>query len=176
MYTIQGLRAFVAVCQQGTVTAAAEAIHRTQPQVSRLISELEADLGFALFVREGRRLTPTIRGVCFFDEARRTLASFDDIERVVSELHVEKDAPVRILAPPHAVHTVNPRNSPRAKKLSQVPRANRDPDAKQHRHLECLSTLRYRNRSTSIRFALDPQGAVCANQNAFARSGETRSR
>jgi DNA-binding transcriptional LysR family regulator len=108
MYTIQGLRAFVAVCQQGTVTAAAEAIHRTQPQVSRLISELEADLGFALFVREGRRLTPTMRGVRFFDEARRTIASFDDIERVVSELRVEKDAPVRILAPPHAVHTVIP--------------------------------------------------------------------
>ena len=108
MYTIQGLRAFVAVCQQGTVTAAAEAIHRTQPQVSRLISELEADVGFALFVREGRRLTPTIRGVRFFDEARRTLASFDDIERVVSELRVEKDAPVRVLAPPHAVHTVIP--------------------------------------------------------------------
>jgi DNA-binding transcriptional LysR family regulator len=108
MYTIQGLRAFVAVCQQGSVTAAAEAIHRTQPQVSRLISELEADLGFALFVREGRRITPTIRGVRFFEEARRTLASFDDIERVVSELRVEKDAPVRILAPPHAVHTVIP--------------------------------------------------------------------
>jgi DNA-binding transcriptional LysR family regulator len=108
MYTIQGLRAFVAVCQQGTVTAAAEAIHRTQPQVSRLISELEADVGFALFVREGRRLTPTIRGVRFFDEARRTLTSFDDIERVVSELRVEKDAPVRVLAPPHAVHTVIP--------------------------------------------------------------------
>ena len=108
MYTIQGLRAFVAVCQQGTVTAAAEAIHRTQPQVSRLISELEADLGFALFVREGRRLTPTMRGVRFFDEARRTIASFDDIERVVSELRAEKDAPVRILAPPHAVHTVIP--------------------------------------------------------------------
>jgi DNA-binding transcriptional LysR family regulator len=108
MYTIQGLRAFVVVCQQGTVTAAAEAMHRTQPQVSRLISELEGDLGFALFVREGRRLTPTMRGVRFFEEARRTLASFDDIERVVSELRVEKDAPVRVLAPPHAVHTVIP--------------------------------------------------------------------
>ena len=116
MYTIQGLRAFVAVCQQGSVTAAAEAIHRTQPQVSRLISELEADFGFALFIREGRRITPTIRGVRFFEEARRTLASFDDIERVVSELRVEKDAPVRVLAPPHAVHTVIPPAIARARK------------------------------------------------------------
>ena len=118
MYTIQGLRAFVAVCQQGTVTAAAEAIHRTQPQVSRLISELEADLGFALFLREGRRLTPTIRGVRFFDEARRTLASFDDIERVVSELRIERDAPLRILAPPHAVHTVIPPAIARVRKTN----------------------------------------------------------
>ena len=108
MYTIQGLRAFVAVCQYGSVTAAADAIHRTQPQVSRLISELEAEVGFALFVREGRRLTATMRGIRFFEEARRALASFDDIERFARELRVEKDAPVRILAPPHAVHTVIP--------------------------------------------------------------------
>src|SRR5271170_3715429 len=106
MYTIQGLRAFVAVCQQGTVTAAAEAIHRTQPQVSRLISELEAELGFALFVREGRRLTLTVRGIRFFDDAKRTLASFDDIGRIASELRTVKDAPVRILAPAHAAHSV----------------------------------------------------------------------
>jgi DNA-binding transcriptional LysR family regulator len=108
MYTIQGLRAFVAVCQHGSVTAAADAIHRTQPQVSRLISELEAEVGFALFVREGRRLTATMRGIRFFEEARRALASFDDIERFARDLRVEKDAPVRILAPPHAVHTVIP--------------------------------------------------------------------
>jgi DNA-binding transcriptional LysR family regulator len=108
MYTVQGLRAFVEVCQRGTVTAAAKAIYRTQPQVSRLISELEAELGFALFVREGRRLAPTPRGVRFFEEAHRALAAFDDIERVVSELRAEKDAPIRVLAPPHAVHTIIP--------------------------------------------------------------------
>ena len=108
MYTVQGLRAFIAVCQRGTVTAAAQAIFRTQPQVSRLISELEAELGFALFVREGRRLVPTTRGVRFFEEAHRALAAFDDIERVVSELRAEKDAPIRVLAPPHAVHTIIP--------------------------------------------------------------------
>jgi DNA-binding transcriptional LysR family regulator len=108
MYTIQGLRAFVAVCQSGTITAAADMIRRTQPQVSRLISELEAEVGFALFVREGRRLTVTKRGIRFFDEARRALASFDDIDRVASELRTAKDGTVRILAPPHAAHSVIP--------------------------------------------------------------------
>jgi DNA-binding transcriptional LysR family regulator len=118
MYTIQGLRAFVTVCQSGTVTAAAGLIHRTQPQVSRLISELEGDVGFPLFVREGRRLTPTMRGVRFFEEARRTLASFDDIDRVASELRVEKDAPVRILAPSHAAHSIIPSAIARVRKES----------------------------------------------------------
>lgn len=108
MYTIQALRAFVAVCQSGTITAASGVIRRTQPQVSRLISELEAEVGFALFVREGRHLTLTVRGIRFFDEARRALASFDDIDRVASELRTAKDAPVRILAPPHAAHSVIP--------------------------------------------------------------------
>jgi DNA-binding transcriptional LysR family regulator len=129
MYTIQALRAFVAVCQSGTITAASDVIRRTQPQVSRLISELEADVGFALFVREGRRLTLTVRGIRFFDEARRALASFDDIERVASELRTEKDAPVRILAPPHAAHSVIPPAIARVRK--QHPEL--------HVHLEILT-------------------------------------
>jgi DNA-binding transcriptional LysR family regulator len=108
MYTIQNLRAFVAVCQSGSVTAAADLIHRTQPQVSRLVSELESELGFALFIRDGRRLTPTQRSVRFFDDARRTLTAFDDIGRVAKELRAERDAPIRVLAPSHAAHSVIP--------------------------------------------------------------------
>jgi DNA-binding transcriptional LysR family regulator len=108
MYTIQNLRAFVAVCQCGSVTGAADLIRRTQPQVSRLVSELEADLGFSLFVREGRRLTPTPRSVRFFEDARRTLTAFDDIGRVAKELRSERHAPIRVLAPPHAAHSVIP--------------------------------------------------------------------
>jgi DNA-binding transcriptional LysR family regulator len=108
MYTIQNLRAFVAVCQSGSVTAAADLIRRTQPQVSRLVSELEAELGFSLFIREGRRLTPTPRSIRFFDDARRTLTAFDDIGRAATELRAERAAPIRVLAPPHAAHSIIP--------------------------------------------------------------------
>lgn len=53
------LRAFRAVMQAGTVTGAASIVLRTQPQVSRMIANLEAGLALKLFRREGRRLIPT---------------------------------------------------------------------------------------------------------------------
>ena len=61
MLPVNHLRAFVAVVEAGTVTAASAAIGRTQPQVSRLVSGLEEAVGFALFVRENRRLLLTQR-------------------------------------------------------------------------------------------------------------------
>jgi DNA-binding transcriptional LysR family regulator len=56
----------------GTVTAAALRLHRTQPQVSRLIGTLEEELGFKVFSRHKRRLTPTQDGRVFYRLYRRS--------------------------------------------------------------------------------------------------------
>ncbi|CAM3148072.1 regulatory helix-turn-helix protein, lysR family [Paracoccus aminovorans] len=53
------IEAFRAIIESGSVTAAAELLFLTQPSVSRLLADLEAELGFALFARIGRSLTPT---------------------------------------------------------------------------------------------------------------------
>lgn len=60
------LEAFRATIETGSITAASELLHVSQPSVSRLIIELERSLGFALFQRLGRGLTPTLEASRFY--------------------------------------------------------------------------------------------------------------
>ncbi|GAB3113917.1 LysR family transcriptional regulator [Aestuariicella hydrocarbonica] len=56
----RGLRLFLAVCREGTISGAAHAEHLSQPSVSVAISQLERALGTKLFerFRKGIELTP----------------------------------------------------------------------------------------------------------------------
>ncbi|WP_145975925.1 LysR family transcriptional regulator, partial [Ruegeria atlantica] len=63
---IKALRAFRATLSEGTLVAASEILHLSQPAISRLISGLEAELGLTLFDRSGRNLTPTREGLAFY--------------------------------------------------------------------------------------------------------------
>ena len=62
------VRAFKAVYELGTVTSAANHLFVTQPAISRLISQLEEELGFELFERIKGRLLPTDQGRAFYQE------------------------------------------------------------------------------------------------------------
>lgn len=67
------LHYFTAVCEHGSLHAAAERVHVAQPSLSRQIRRLEADLGFALFDRSSRGLVPTAAGRAFLPVARDLL-------------------------------------------------------------------------------------------------------
>ena len=55
---IQQLRFLAEVARRDlSVSAAAEALHTSQPGVSRQIKDLEQELGVEIFVRHGKRLT-----------------------------------------------------------------------------------------------------------------------
>jgi LysR family transcriptional activator of nhaA len=56
------LRYFHAVVVEGSVTAAAEALHVSQPSVSAQIKKLEQAIGYELFDRSGRGMTLTPEG------------------------------------------------------------------------------------------------------------------
>ncbi|AHK47340.1 putative LysR, transcriptional regulator (plasmid) [Ensifer adhaerens OV14] len=109
MRNVLSLRAFVALMEIGTVTGAAESIRRTQPQVSRLIAELEQEVGFRLFFRDRRRLVPTQRGGLLYAEVKRALNGLDEIDRIAEEIKTDSEAVLRILVPPYAAATVLPR-------------------------------------------------------------------
>ena len=106
--TVQGLRAFRAIMEAGSMAAAADRLGRTQPQISRLISQLEDEIGFELFIRKHRRLTPSQRAHRFYEEVQRALDGLDNIKQVGEELRLESEAALRVIAPPYAAYTVLP--------------------------------------------------------------------
>ena len=108
MSSLQHYRAFIAVMEAGSVTGAAQAIGRTQPQVSRLIAALERELGFELFAREHRRLVPTQRGGRFFEEARRALNGIDNLGVIAGEIARGSEDVLRILAPTYVGYSFLP--------------------------------------------------------------------
>ena len=54
---------YLAVTREGTISAAAAALHVAQPSLSRQMKELEAEVGATLFVRGNRRITLTEEGM-----------------------------------------------------------------------------------------------------------------
>lgn len=90
------LRCFVAVFEKGSVSAAAELLHMTQPPLSVLIRKLEDDLGIALFHREANRLVPTSAGQLFYLRAKELLASMSAIRRELEEAQAGSRGTVRV--------------------------------------------------------------------------------
>ena len=64
------IRAFHATAVAGSLSAAARELGLTQPTLSRQVVALEADLGVALFERQGRRLVLTQTGMELLDHIR----------------------------------------------------------------------------------------------------------
>ncbi|WP_424628487.1 LysR substrate-binding domain-containing protein [Bradyrhizobium sp. SYSU BS000235] len=75
------LRAFVAVADAGSFTAAADTVGRTQSAVSQKIRRLEELVGYPLFDRDSRSLTLTGTGGQLLIGARRLLDLNDDVIR-----------------------------------------------------------------------------------------------
>jgi DNA-binding transcriptional LysR family regulator len=76
---LRQLDAFAAVMSAGSITGAARLLGRSQPAVTRLIQDLEANLGFELLYRNGPRITPTEQGLLFHDEVERLLVGIKHI-------------------------------------------------------------------------------------------------
>lgn len=87
---IRQLEAFAAVMSAGSVTGAARLLGRSQPAVTRLIQDLEAEIGYALLHRGGPRITPTSRGIRFHAEVERHLVSLTHIREKAEAIGAEQ--------------------------------------------------------------------------------------
>ncbi len=79
--TLRHMRIFQKIYETQSVTRAAEALHMTQPAVTRALQELERYYGLRLFERLNRRLTVTEAGRRMYDYAWRLTETFDTMEQ-----------------------------------------------------------------------------------------------
>ena len=73
------LQLFLAVCEEGTLTRAAEREAIAPSAVSKRLAELEAALGVTLFVRQAKGMTLTAAGETMLHHSRRMLQNVEDI-------------------------------------------------------------------------------------------------
>lgn len=95
---LRQLEAFAAVMSTGSVTAAGRLLGRSQPAISRLLQELEAEIGYALFARSGPRVTPTEQGFLLYDDVESALASLQQIRTRAEEIARGDAQPLRLAA------------------------------------------------------------------------------
>lgn len=80
------LRAFMAVVQKGTFSAAARQVGISQPAVSLQIQALEEDLGVHLLDRGARQVRLTEAGEVFYPTAVRIVSEIEKVRRRLDEL------------------------------------------------------------------------------------------
>jgi DNA-binding transcriptional LysR family regulator len=103
------LQAFRQTVLSGSVTEAASIIGRTQPAISRLLKELEVDVGFALFDRVEGRLVLTLEGRLYFDELQRSFMGFERLITVAAEIRQGRRGTLRVASMPSAAASFLPR-------------------------------------------------------------------
>ncbi|MEG3127069.1 LysR family transcriptional regulator [Pantoea cypripedii] len=97
---LRQLEAFAAVISAGSVTAAAKALNRSQPAVSRLIQELEQALGYPLFIRNGPRIHPSEEALQLHQYVQKALLSLQQIRLRAQEIAQQQHRPLSIAATP----------------------------------------------------------------------------
>jgi LysR family nitrogen assimilation transcriptional regulator len=82
---IRQFRYFIKIADLGSVSKASRALHIAQPALSQQISQLEAELGQALFSRHSGGMQMTEPGEVFYRHAQRMLKQLADIPTAVRQ-------------------------------------------------------------------------------------------
>ena len=98
---LRQLEAFRMVMSSGTTTQAARLLGVSQSAVSRLIGQLEREIGFSLFHREkGRLLIPTPEAVDFIEETEKTFAGFARLKQHTRNIREFNGGRLRVMGVP----------------------------------------------------------------------------
>ena len=72
----------VEIAKTGSISKASEKLYVAQPNLSRSVKELEADLGIAIFDRSSKGMLLTPKGETFIRYAQKVLNQVDEIEKM----------------------------------------------------------------------------------------------
>ena len=79
------LTIFRTVCEEGSMTKAAQKLYMTQPAVSQTIKELEQESGVCFLERYNRKVVPTESGRLLYQYACHILGLYHDLEQHLKE-------------------------------------------------------------------------------------------
>ena len=99
MHTLEYMASFAAVIDEGSFTAAAQALGLSKPVVSKQITELENRFGVKLLNRTTRRLHMTEAGEVFYGHCKRIVAEAKEAELAIGPMQSEPRGILRVSAP-----------------------------------------------------------------------------
>ena len=93
---LQQIRAVGEIWRTGSITRAARNLYMGQPNLSRLLQEVEEEVGFPIFRRSAKGVEPTADGLLFLHRAQEVERAMEHMERTYG---AKRKVPVRILIP-----------------------------------------------------------------------------
>lgn len=97
---IRQLEYFVQAARLNSFSRAAESLYITQPTISKMIRNLEIELGADLFYREGKSIRLTDAGELLLVKAQNIVESFTSLSSELDSLRNLKQGHIRIGLPP----------------------------------------------------------------------------
>lgn len=78
--TLQQLHYVIVISEMGSLNKAADVLYISQPSLTSAVQELEKELGFSLFHRTGRGMSPTSDGLEFITYARQVYHQYNMLQ------------------------------------------------------------------------------------------------
>lgn len=97
---IRSLRYFIETARLSSFTQAAEKMHVTQSTISKMVRQLEDEIGTPLLLREGRRLTLTDTGRVVFERGQEMLATMRRLQQEVQDTQALRQGRLTVGIPP----------------------------------------------------------------------------
>lgn len=98
--THRQIEAFRALMLSGSVTEAGRLLSVTQPAVSKIISQLETEIGFALFDRRQGTLNPTGNAHILYAEVDRSFSGLERVAQAARRIRDKKGGNLRVAVMP----------------------------------------------------------------------------
>ncbi|HSV52089.1 MAG TPA: LysR family transcriptional regulator [Burkholderiaceae bacterium] len=94
--SLRQIEAFRLTMQLGSITRAAQALQVSQPSVSQLLSQLEAQTGLALFARQRGKLVPSAQAQVLLGEIERVVVGLEQLQLRIAALRGQGSVQLRV--------------------------------------------------------------------------------
>ncbi|MGE4404231.1 LysR family transcriptional regulator [Pseudomonas sp.] len=105
---LRHIELFQAILQTGSLTAAAQLLHISQPAASKILKHAEQQLGFALFSRVRGKLQPTAEARILQQETERLAADLQNLRRLADNLGRGEERALRLICTPALAQALLP--------------------------------------------------------------------